>query len=118
MFFLDEMAEGGFYSPRGPTRLRNHGTVPGKSLMLALQPPGIDDAVAMLVAGAGLGGGRSEEASHADLKRLVRSVGNLPLAVDQAAYGSSMKELLDLYESEEIVEVIGKHSIDSGAIAG
>ena len=28
-------------------------TAPGKSLMLALQPPGIDDAIAMLAAGAG-----------------------------------------------------------------
>lgn len=77
----------------------------------------------MLVAGAGIGGGSSEEASRADLERLIPSVGNLPLAVDQAAsymkgYGSSMKELLDLYESKEIVEVIGKLSIDSGAIAG
>ena len=26
-----------------------------------------------------------EEASYVDLKRLVRSVGNLPLAIDQAA---------------------------------
>lgn len=98
-------------------------TVPGKSLMLALQPPGIDDAVAMLVAGAEIGGGSTEEASHADLERLVRLVGNLPLAVDQAAsyikgYGSSTKELLDLYGSEEIVEVIGEHGTDSGAIAG
>ena len=98
-------------------------TIPGKSLMLALQPPGIDDAVAMLVAGAEIGGGSTEEASYADLERLVRSVGNLPLAVDQAAsyikgYESSTKELLDLYRSEEIMEVIGKHGTDSGVIAG
>jgi len=74
--------------------------MPGKSLTVALQPPGIDDAVAMLAAGAELGGANTEKASYASLERLVRSVGNLPLAIDQAAsyfksYESSMKELLD-----------------------
>ncbi|KAL8816312.1 MAG: hypothetical protein Q9191_008353, partial [Dirinaria sp. TL-2023a] len=83
----------------------------GQSFMLALQPPEIDDAVAMLAAGADIGGASPEEAGYADLERLVRSVGNLPLAIDQAAsyikgYGSSMKELLDLYKSEEVVDVL------------
>jgi len=92
---------------------------PGKSPMLALQPPGTDDAVAMLAAGAEMGGKSTEEASYADLERLVRSVGHLPLAVDQAAsyikgYESSTKELLHLYQSEEIMEVIGKHEKDLG----
>ncbi|KAL8697122.1 MAG: hypothetical protein Q9201_007299 [Fulgogasparrea decipioides] len=86
-------------------------TVPGKSIMLALQPPGNDDAVAMLAAGADIGGKSTEEASYRDLELLVRSVGNLPLAIDQAAsymkgYESSTKELLNLYQSEEIMEVI------------
>ena len=92
--------------------------VDGKSFMLALQPPGIDDAVAMLAAGAGMEEESVGEASHADLERLVRLVGNLPLAIDQAAsyikgYESNTKELLDLYRSEEIMEVITKHDKDS-----
>ena len=99
-------------------------TIPGKSLMLALQPPGNDDAVAMLLAGAEIDRGSTEKASHADLECLVRSVGNLPLAVDQAAsyvkggYESSIKELLNLYRSAKIMEVIEKHGTDSGVIAG
>lgn len=98
-------------------------TIPDRSLMIALQPPGNDDAVAMLAAGAGKGGGSTEEASNADLESLVRAVGNLPLAIDQAAsymkgYASSTKELLDLYKSEEIMEVIATHSINFGTIAG
>jgi len=96
--------------------------IPGKTLTIALQPPRIDDAVAMLAAGADMDGVSREEASYADLERLVRSVGNLPLAIDQAAsylkgYGST-KELLDLYNSEEIMEVIGKHDAGSEVIVG
>jgi hypothetical protein len=77
----------------------------------------------MLAIGAGKGGGSIEEASNADLESLVRAVGNLPLAIDQAAsymkgYASSTKELLDLYKSEEIMEVIATHSINFGTIAG
>lgn len=77
----------------------------------------------MLAAGAELGRASTEKASYADLERLVRSVGNLPLAIDQAAsyiksYESSPKELLNLYESEEIVEVTGKHDKVSRVIAG
>lgn len=98
-------------------------TISSKSLTIALQPPGLHDAVTMLAAGAEMGGEGTEEASYADLERLVRSVGYLPLAIDQAAsylkgYESSTKELLDLYQSEEIMEVIGKHGKNSGVIAG
>jgi len=98
-------------------------SIPDQSLTIALQPPGIDDSVAMLTVGAEMGAGSTEEASNADIECLVRSVGNLPLAIDQAAsyikgYASSTKELLDLYKSEEIMEVIEKHGIDSGTIAG
>jgi len=96
-------------------------TIPNQSLTIALQPPGIDDAVAMLTAGAEMGGGKTKKASNADLECLVRSMGNLPLAIDQAAsyikgYASSTKELLDLYKSEEIVEVFVKHRIIFGMI--
>lgn len=92
-------------------------TIPDQSLTIALQPPGIDDAIATLAAGAEMGGESRNEVSNADLERLVRSVGDLPLAIDQAAsyskgYASSMKELLDLYKSEETMEVTGKHDID------
>ncbi|KAL8874887.1 MAG: hypothetical protein Q9198_006681 [Flavoplaca austrocitrina] len=65
----------------------------------------------MLAAGARRGGEGTEDASYADLEPLVRSVGHLPLAIDQAASylkesGSSTKELLDLYQSQEIIEVL------------
>ena len=98
-------------------------TIPCKSFVLALQPPGTNDAVTMLAAGAEMGGESTAEASYADFERLVRSVGNLPLAIDQAAsyikgYGSSTKELLDLYQSEEIMEVMETHDKDSREIAG
>lgn len=98
-------------------------TIPDQSLPIALQPPGNDDAIAMLAAGAEMGGGSTDEASNADLERIVRSVGNLPLAIDQAASymkdsASSAKELLDLYNSEEKIEVIEKRDIHSGTNTG
>lgn len=66
--------------------------------MLALQSSEISDAVTMLAAGAEMSGESTAEASYADLERLVRSVGNLPLAIDKAAsyikgYESTTKEL-------------------------
>ncbi|KAL8914575.1 MAG: hypothetical protein Q9172_007051 [Xanthocarpia lactea] len=86
-------------------------TIPGSSLMIALHPPGTDEAVAMLAARAEMDGGSIERANNTDLERLVKAVGHLPLAIDQAAsylkgYKSSTKELLDLYKSEEAVEVL------------
>ena len=78
----------------------------GKSLMLALQPPGIDDAVTILAAGGQMGGESTEEASYADLEHLVQSLGDLPLAIDQATsyikdYKSSTKELFNLYQMKK-----------------
>ena len=94
--------------------------IQGKSLTIALQPPGIDDEVAMFAAGAEIDGENTRGASGADLERLVQSVGNLPLAIDQAAsymkdYGSSTVELL---ESGEVIEVIGNYGKDLGVLAG
>lgn len=85
-------------------------TAPGESSQLALQPPGIGDAVPMLSAGAGIERGGGRAASYTDAEQVVRSVGNLPLAIDQAASyirdtGSSANEILDIYKSEEAVEV-------------
>lgn len=60
-------------------------TALGGSPLLALQPPEIDDAVAILSAAAELEQESMEEVGRADAERLVRSVGNLPLAIDQAA---------------------------------
>ena len=87
------------------------------SLMLALQSSEIGDVVAMLAVRTDIDEASREKASYADLERLVRSVRNLSLTIDQAAsyiksYESSMKELLDLYESEEVVNVIRKHDKD------
>lgn len=85
-------------------------TGPGNFSQLALQPPGIGDAVAMLSAGAGIERVSGGEASSTDAEQVVRTVGNLPLAIDQAASymrdtGSSPQEVLDVYESEEVMEV-------------
>lgn len=64
-----------------------------------------------------------EEAGRADMERLVRCVGNLPLAIDQAASyirdtGSSPEEILGIYKSEEVMEVNGKTGQYSGETAG
>ena len=96
---------------------------PGKSFMLALQPPSTDNAVAMLLEWNGNGRTSTENASDAELKSLVGSVGNLPLTIDQAAsymrtYNSSIKDLLRIYESKNIVEVITTHGKGLGVISG
>ena len=98
-------------------------TASGASSQLALQPPGIGDAIAMLSAGAKLERGGREEASYIDAKRLVQSVGSLPLAIDQAASymretGSSAQEVLDVYKSDEVTEVSGEVGKYSGVIVG
>ena len=82
----------------------------GGSSELALQSPGTDDAIAIFSAGTKLNREGREEASRADAERLVRSVGNLPLAIDQAASymresKSSAQEVLDVYKSNEASEV-------------
>ena len=85
----------------------------GGSSELALQSPGIDDAIAILLARTKREQDGIEEVSRADIERLVRSVGNLPLAIDQAASymresGSSAQEVLDVYKSNEASEVSRK----------
>ena len=92
------------------TKIADVFTAPGELSQLALKPPGIGDAIAMLSAGAGMERGGVEEASYADAEKVVRSVGNLPLAIDQAASymrdtGSSANEILDIYKSKDAVEV-------------
>ncbi len=92
------------------TKIADVFTAPGKSSQLALQPPGTGDAVAMLSAGAGMEREGAMAASYADAEQVVRFVGKLPLAIDQAASfirdtGRSANEILDIYRSEEAVEV-------------
>ncbi|KAL9104796.1 MAG: hypothetical protein Q9163_000294 [Psora crenata] len=84
---------------------------PGASSQLALQPPRISEAAEMLFASANLERQGREEASYADAVRLVQSVGNLPLAIDQAASymretGSSPRDVLDVYKSDEVPEML------------
>ncbi|KAL8946940.1 MAG: hypothetical protein Q9222_006733 [Ikaeria aurantiellina] len=86
-------------------------TVLPKSLIVALQPLGLEDGLEMLIAKAGVERENLQESNVADLKRLVRSVGSLPLAIDQAAsymksYESDAKDLLKLYRSETIEQVL------------
>ena len=88
-------------------------TASGTLSQLALQPPGISHAVTMLVAGAHLEQEDRERASYITIEHLVQSVGNLPLAIDQAASymretRSSPQEVLDVYNSEEVSEVSGE----------
>lgn len=64
----------------------------------------------MLSAGAGIKRESGGAASYADAEQVVRSVDNLSLIIDQAASyirntRSSVNELLDIYKSEETVEV-------------
>jgi len=92
------------------TKIADVFTAPGKLSQLALQPPGTGDAVAMLSAGAGMEREGAMAASYADAEQVVRFVGKLPLAIDQAASfirdtGRSANEILDIYRSEEAVEV-------------
>ena len=60
-------------------------TASGGSSQLALQSLGLDDAIAMLLAGALLEQEGREGTRDMTIERLVRSVGSLPLAIDQAA---------------------------------
>ncbi len=98
-------------------------TASGTLSQLALQPPGIGHATAILMAGAHLEQEGWKGASYTNIKYLVRSVGNLPLAIDQAAsyireFGSSPQEVLDAYNSEEVSEVSGESGKYSEMIAG
>ena len=90
----------------------------GESSQLALQPLKLGDAIAMLVAGANKERENGQEVSHTDAEHLVRLVGNLPLAIDQAASfmretGSGLREVLDMYKSDEVSEVIETRDKDS-----
>ena len=75
----------------------------------------------MFVAGVGIDGENIRGASGIDLEYIVWFVGNLLLVINQAilyikGYKSSIKELLDLYKSEEVMEVIEKYNKDLGVI--
>ena len=70
----------------------------------------MDDAVTLLVVGAKKKREYQEETNRPEAERLVRSVGNLPLAIDQAASyiretGSGLWEVLNVYESDEVSQV-------------
>ena len=98
-------------------------TTPGESSKVALQPLRMNDAVAMLSIGAKMDRGSREEAGRVDMERLVRCVGCLPLAIDQAASyiretGSSPEEILGIYKSGEVMEVNGKTGQYSGETVG
>ena len=85
-------------------------TTSGRSSQLALQSPGIDDAIAILLAGAKGEQESIEEINRTDAELLVRWIGNLQLAIDLAASymrnnGSSAQEVLDIYKSDELSEV-------------
>lgn len=84
--------------------------VPGWTEKIALQPPCIDDAIAVLLAGAEMDRECLEQAELADIESVIKSVGKLPLAIDQAASymresGCSPREMLDIYRHEGIDEV-------------
>ena len=77
---------------------------------LALQPPGIDDAITVLLADAKRGTESLDQASRTDLESLITCVGSLPLAINQAASymretRSSAKDVLHIYKTEEAGEV-------------
>ena len=85
----------------------------GVSPQLALQAPPKSDAVAMLSAGAAADGESRTAMTYTDAERLAQKVGNLPLAIDQAASymketGSSPREMLEMYEDNEVPKVSQK----------
>lgn len=87
-------------------------TTSAGSSQLALQSPRIDDAIAILSAGAKREQEDIKDINRPDAERLVRLVGNLPVAIDQAASyirvsGSSAQEVLDIYKSNNASEVSG-----------
>ena len=98
-------------------------TASGGLSQLSLHPPEIGDAVAMLSAGANLEREDRDEVNRVDAERLIRSVGSLPLAIDQAASyiretKSNLREVLEIYNSDEVPEVSEGNSKESGMIAG
>lgn len=82
----------------------------GATSQIALQTPGIHEAMAMLSAGTDMQQENVDEKSFMEAEQLIRAVGSLPLAIDQAASylrdtGSGIDEILSILESEEAVEV-------------
>ena len=83
----------------------------------------MDDAIAMFSIGAEMDRESIEEAGRMHMEHLVRCVGNLPLAIDQAASyirdtGSSLEEILGIYKGEEVMEMNGKTGQYIGETAG
>ena len=84
--------------------------VSGKTHKIALQPPCIEDAITMLLAAAERGRERVGQAELENITSVIKSVGSLSLAINQAGSymkesGSSAKDVLNVYRSEEKEEV-------------
>lgn len=78
---------------------------------LELKPPDLGDAITLLLEGAGLDTeSRAEQSARRKAEELVKSVGCLPLAIDQASSfmkesGKDLDDLLQLYKGEQKIEV-------------
>ena len=85
-----------------------------ETYQLALQPPGKDDAMQILSAGADVDQESWDQANFEAAQQLVKSVGFLPLAINQAASyvrdtGTHLDEVLGLYKSSEVSGVSTKN---------
>ena len=77
----------------------------------------------MLLTGVNLKREDKQKTDRADVERLVQSVGSLPLAIDQAASyiresKSELREVLEIYQSDEISEVSEGNGKESGVVTG
>ena len=77
---------------------------------IALQPPNIDDALTILLGGAEIESAELKESSFASMRSLIKSVGSLPLAIDQAASfmkesGNSAEKVVEIYKTKEAGDV-------------
>ena len=89
--------------------------------MFVLQSSKINDAITMFAIEIEMSEKSTTKINYADFERLVRSMRNLSLTIDQIAsyiknYENSTKKLLDLYQSEKIMKMIEKHDKNSREI--
>ncbi|MCJ1309318.1 hypothetical protein MMC25_002977 [Agyrium rufum] len=84
-------------------------------MCFGLDPVNDDNAVQLLLRAANIDLGQSEDAVEQETRELVKSIGSLPLAVDQAASfmkesGHSMNKILDIYKSGQADQVLGREN--------
>lgn len=77
---------------------------------IGLDVPSVDDAVALLLRTAEIDRERLGQTGLQEAREVVKSIGRLPLAVDQAASfmkesGNDISDVLNIYRSEQVDQV-------------